>query len=81
MGNRQLMSRRDFESHPDACNHVWSDCVETKGGLTKVEVTSPQGRTIEAQAQCNELDNYNRRLGVKIALGRAMAKLKESESN
>lgn len=42
------------------------------GGYTKIEVTDPaMNQTWVGEAQCSEKDNYNRRLGNSIALGRA----------
>lgn len=48
--------------------------IEEKGGKTIITVTSPDGRTVEAISKCSLLDNFNRKKGVAIALGRAMKK-------
>lgn len=45
------------------------------GGETKVEVTSPDGRKASAFAVCSDKDNFNRKIGLNIAVGRALSKL------
>lgn len=44
----------------------------TCGGLTVVEVTTPNGEVLSGVADCSLNQNYHRRLGVYLALGRAM---------
>lgn len=46
--------------------------ISPKGGRTTVEITK-DGFDGKAEAICCFEDNYNRKLGVKIALGRALA--------
>lgn len=41
-----------------------------KGGFTKVIIDSPEGDHYEGEAYCSKKDNYNKKLGVRIALGR-----------
>lgn len=41
-----------------------------KGGFTKVIIDSPEGNHYEGEAHCSKKDNYNKKLGVRIALGR-----------
>ena len=48
-----------------------------KGGLTKIELTSPLGTQYLGQAECSKKDSFNRKLGVKIALGRALSTISE----
>lgn len=64
----------------------WSYPAEPKGGTTVVEIVSPKldddGEVVEVvviavgKANCSPRDNYNRRLGRTIALGRALKSLK-----
>lgn len=42
------------------------------GGITKVTLTFEDGSVFEAEAQCSNLDNYNKKVGREIALGRAV---------
>lgn len=42
-----------------------------KGGITHVIIDSPNGDHYEGVARCNKKDNYNKKLGVKIAIGRS----------
>ena len=46
--------------------------VSPKGGITIIEITSPD-KTINAsgKAVCSDQDNYDRKVGNSIALGRA----------
>lgn len=49
-----------------------------KGGSTTIEVTTPdRSITVAGTSICSELDNFDRKLGNSIALGRAIAKLNE----
>jgi len=41
------------------------------GGLTRVEVTTPENKNFFGEASCHVNDCFNRRLGTRIALGRA----------
>lgn len=43
------------------------------GGKTIVEVTTPDGSTLVGKSRCNRKENYNKKLGVRIALGRALS--------
>lgn len=46
--------------------------IHPKGGITTIELTK-DGIDAKGEAICCLEDNYNRKLGVKIALGRALA--------
>lgn len=43
-----------------------------KGGKTQVVIDSPVGEHFEGIAVCSDKDLYNKKMGVKIALGRAL---------
>lgn len=45
------------------------------GGVTIVEVTTPDGEKLTEKARCRENDQFNKRLGVSIALGRIIKKI------
>lgn len=47
----------------------------TLGGTTIVELRTPEGVELRAEARCSTKDNYNKKLGVKIALGRIFTNL------
>jgi len=47
--------------------------INPLGGKTVVTVTTPDGRDLEGVAICSRKENFNKRLGVRIALGRALA--------
>ena len=46
--------------------------VSPRYGQTEVRVTSPSGKVFIGVAKCCEHDNYNKKLGVRKALGRAL---------
>jgi hypothetical protein len=49
-----------------------SGAISPRGGTTVIELTTPQGTTVIAKAECSYKDNFNRRVGNQIALGRAI---------
>jgi len=42
------------------------------GGMTKIEITTPDGESLTGVAECSDRDNFSRKRGVAIALGRAI---------
>ena len=42
------------------------------GGATKVEITTPDGKNLVGEAFCSKKDNYNKKVGAAIAIGRAL---------
>jgi hypothetical protein len=54
------------------------DEISNFGGLTKIELTTPDMEvTVVGEAVCSNKDMFNRRIGNEVALGRALASLKE----
>lgn len=49
--------------------------LSAKGGKTVVQITTPEGKDISGEAICSKEDSYNKKLGVKIAIGRALSLL------
>jgi hypothetical protein len=47
-----------------------SNDISAKGGLTIIELTTPQRLNYRAEAACFIKDSFNRKLAVKICLGR-----------
>lgn len=45
--------------------------ISPKGGKTTLIIDSPCGRHFEGTAKCSNEDNYDKKLGVRIALGRS----------
>lgn len=58
---------------PMGCN------VYPRGGETMVHVETKDGRSFFKTAKCNPSDNYNRKLGVRIALGRIVKQMENEE--
>jgi hypothetical protein len=44
--------------------------VSARGGKTFVQITKPDGSEVFSEALCSLKDNFDRKLGVQIALGR-----------
>jgi hypothetical protein len=42
-----------------------------KGGMTEIIIDSPHGEHFEGRSRCCLQDNYNKKLGTRIALGRS----------
>lgn len=45
-----------------------------KGGITRIIIDSPNKEHFEGTAVCCRSDNYNKKLGVRIAIGRSGVK-------
>lgn len=54
---------------------------ESTGGSTLVVITDQNGETGKGRAQCSEKDNYNRKVGICIAAGRAFQDLTKNIAN
>lgn len=67
-GGIALLSRKE------ATVSSWRNCL-TRGGLTIVELTTPNGKNSTGEARCSKSDNFDRKKGVSIALGRAITNL------
>lgn len=52
--------------------------VLPRGGLTAVIMTSPTGDNYEGVSVCSLEDNFNRKVGLSIAMGRALYSQPES---
>lgn len=44
---------------------------DPKGGSTEVVIDSPNGEHFQGLAICSKKENYNKKMGVRIALGRS----------
>jgi len=50
--------------------------IDEKGGFTEISVLSKEGKFLSGgKSVCSNKDNYDKKMGVKIALGRAIANL------
>lgn len=51
--------------------------ISSRGGSTTIELTTPdKSQTVIGKSVCSLKDNFNRRVGNEIALGRALDQLK-----
>lgn len=67
-----------YVGYPKDYNAKGND-ICPRGGETVVQLTTPEGKDIATTALCNLADNYNKKIGVAIALGRALKKLKNPQ--
>lgn len=44
---------------------------DAKGGSTEIVIDSPDGKRYHGTAICSKKENYNKKMGVRIALGRS----------
>ena len=51
-----------------------SDLIEVRGGKTEVELEI-NDKKFNSESVCSLLDNFNRKLGVRIALGRILKRI------
>lgn len=65
------------EGDPIADFNIPNQLISPKGGKTEVEVRMPDGKEFFGVALCSDEDSYNRRLGVKIAVARALKQANE----
>lgn len=56
-------------------NKTVSFQISPRGGSTIIEATRPDGVTGIGTAICSKFDNFNRKVGNSIALGRAIKKI------
>jgi hypothetical protein len=49
----------------------FSSVLSQKGGTTQVIIDGPNGDHFEGIAKCSKKDNYDKKLGVRIAIGRS----------
>ena len=52
--------------------YVGQEIVNFSNHFTKIDVTSPEGKDSTGIAFCSKQDQWNRKLGNRIALGRAL---------
>ncbi len=73
------LTRGEFENlksgilSGDKIDADYQDSVSPTGGQTVVQITTKDGRELEGVADCSMHDPYNRKKGLAIALGRALA--------
>lgn len=49
--------------------------INARGGKTVVEITLPDGREVVGSSRCSRRENFDKRLGVRVALGRALSQI------
>lgn len=54
---------------------VYRKYARAKGGRTEVKITTPDGREFFSEAVCSNKENFNKKLSLKIAVGRILNQL------
>jgi hypothetical protein len=68
-----LLPRHMVEEMPDVYDSSKPDCC---GGMTEIELSTPDGKTVKTVAECADVDGFCKKTGVNIALKRALVELK-----
>lgn len=50
------------------------------GGKVVVVITTPEGKEVKAESNCSLADNFVRRIGTRMALGRALKALAQQDT-
>ena len=50
-------------------------------GSTKVELKTPEGKELIGSSYCSRKDPFNRKLGLRIAINRALAQYQSNQHN
>ena len=61
--------------------HINEKHLSPRGGSTMVHITTPDNEELHGVANCSKHDNYNKKLGVRIAIGRALVGSNKSLTN
>lgn len=65
-------STKEVETEVPAHMILPDDEILPHGGKTEVLITTPDGKDMVGESMCHENDHFNKKLGVTIAIGRAM---------
>lgn len=70
---RRFRGRMEFLTRFDAMNEGIEEPPMPSGGATEATIVDPEGNIVAADyALCSYRDNYNKKLGRNIAIGRAL---------
>lgn len=54
--------------------------LNARGGKTTIELTTPEGKTFVGESKCSKKENFCRRIGNSIALGRILEQLEKTQN-
>lgn len=69
--NRLYHGKYIWQTPADPVDYCGPISADPKGGSTTIIIDSPSGEHFEGHSICSKSDNYDKRLGVRIALGRS----------
>lgn len=65
----------------DIRKNKWQNLIQPLGGMTKINLITPDGRNnFEIETKCSLKDHFARKIGNAIAIGRLMKKINKFES-
>jgi len=73
-----LFSRKNFKDQSPTIAAHWE--INSQGGMTRVDLITPEGVESHGETICSKKDNYNYKRGAYIALARALKKLLPEET-
>ena len=72
MGDVEYLRKSGYKVRVKHFRKMSPEGIRARGGKTLVEITTPDGENLVGLARCSRNENFNKRLGVRIALGRAL---------
>lgn len=78
--NSPYLSRGEFHRVSDAVlspTTKFGDVILNYGGVTRVNLINKDGVSFTGEAVCSKKDNFSKKTGLKIAIGRALKAEKE----
>lgn len=67
-----IMPRRVIDEHNTGKLAHIPFFIQPCGGIVEAEITAPDGHTYLGHSECSEKDNFVRKIGTTMAIGRAM---------
>ena len=67
-----LFFKKKYDNHGNFTN--------PRGGQTFIDWTTPENKTYSIIVKCHEKDPYNKKIGVKIGLGRILKQIEEENA-
>jgi hypothetical protein len=76
----ELLNKRELESFneniSEPFDYLVCEDILARGGRAVVDITCPDGTELQGVSECSVDENYNRKKGITIAIGRALMGVK-----
>lgn len=60
-------------------DNSFQNLLSPKGGRTDIQITTTDGKDYQVQSFCNKVDAFNRKLAIRICMGRFEKQLNENQ--